>query len=129
MNVGTVLIYIQGRSFLKKWFVYIYYMIIRVLNVIHILWDITLKWNMFDKWLICRRLSLISYLANLYTKYLESNKYDRVWMLMMNKKFWKMNWGVIGLKCLMALFNNILVLLVEETRVHGENHQPATSYW
>ena len=26
-------------------------------------------------------------------------------------------------------FNNISVLLVEETRVHRENHQPVVSHW
>jgi len=28
-----------------------------------------------------------------------------------------------------ANFNNISVLLVEETRVSGENHQPVASHW
>ena len=28
-----------------------------------------------------------------------------------------------------ATFNNISVLLVEETRVPGENHQPVAGYW
>jgi hypothetical protein len=28
-----------------------------------------------------------------------------------------------------AIFNNISVILVEETRVAGENHRPVTSHW
>jgi hypothetical protein len=44
------------------------------------------------------------------------------------------NWVMVRVMVFNATFNNISViswrsvLLVEETRVHGENHQPATSH-
>ena len=28
-----------------------------------------------------------------------------------------------------ATFNNILVILLDETGIHGENHRPVASHW
>jgi hypothetical protein len=36
--------------------------------------------------------------------------------------------GLVGFMVLSATFNNISVLLVEETGVPGENHRPAASH-
>jgi hypothetical protein len=36
--------------------------------------------------------------------------------------------GLVGFMVLSATFNNISVLLVEETEVPGENHRPAASH-
>ena len=46
-----------------------------------------------------------------------------------NKKIVRNSHGSIGLWCFNATFNNISVLLVEETRVSIEKHRPPASHW
>jgi len=52
-----------------------------------------------------------------------------------NAKDWAWLFDWFHIVVFNTTFNNIsviswwLILLVEETRVLGENHQPATSYW
>ena len=51
----------------------------------------------------------------------------KTWFWLVNRSCKNLNW--VRVTVLNATFNNISVILLEETRVPGENHWPAASHW
>ena len=54
----------------------------------------------------------------------QKNRY----LCQLSKNLWELHWG-FGFMVFSSTFNNISVLLVEETGVLGENHRPVASHW
>jgi len=94
--------------------------------------------NMWIFWLVIQapenlwlRLNLsfikLSYCYLVFLENIIQLSIHNTWFLLHN--ILRLYVGVVGFMVLNSTFNNISVILMEETRGPGENHQPAASHW